>query len=167
MRVLAFALVLAVGSATPAAATNLDVATATWQQQEIDLEIAPVKSHADLQRHLKVATDSPLRKLPPRQRKAFIDSLVFTPKGLGSYSWLPLQGTLGMSDAYRVLALFGMQSDAASIPGMAPKTEAEHHMVEIAPMIRHDWNHKTCVIFSEHRRVCEEQYGAACSRACD
>ena len=68
-------------------AGDMGMEAAKWQQQEIDMAVAPIKSLLDLKRHLRTAVDSPLSKLPPHSRKAFIDSLVFTPKGVGSYSW--------------------------------------------------------------------------------
>jgi hypothetical protein len=165
MRAVLFGVLLVVGSTT-AQGSEFDVAAVQWQQQEIDMDVAPIQSRADLQRHLRSGIDSPLAKLAPRAKKAFLDSLVFTPRGLGSYSYLPLV-QLPMRDRYRVLALFGLQSDAARIPGSAPTSEVERHMLDVAPMIQHDWGNKICVIYSEDSMICESQYGAACSRACD
>lgn len=149
-----------------AIATDVGAEAARWQQQEIDLAIAPIKSLADLEHHLTTAIDSPLAKLTPDARKEFIESLVFTSKGLGSYSWRPLAATLSVTDTWRVLSLFGLQSTTSDVPGPAATSDVEHHMLEAAPMIQHDWGNKICVVQSPNV-WCETQYGANCSRACD
>ncbi|MFC6841050.1 hypothetical protein [Xanthomonas theicola] len=57
-------------------------------QRLIDQLTAPIKSRADLRGYLAaVPADSPLRRLTPGARKRFIDSLVFSPSGLASYSY--------------------------------------------------------------------------------
>lgn len=168
MRAIALALLLvAVVATTSTTASDLDVAALQWQQQEIDLAVAPVKSRADLELHLRTAPDSPFAKLPPAARKAFIDSLVFTKEGLGSYSWLPIAGALDLQDTYRLLALFGLQSDASHVSGVQPATEVERHMVDVSPLIQSDWSNKVCVIQAPYPPRCEPQYGSGCSRACD
>jgi len=91
---------------------------------------------------------------------------VFTPKGLGSYSWQALAGQLSVSDAYRLLSLFGLQSSTSLVPTMAPAGEVEHHMMDISPMVR-DIGHKVCVIYGPNNYVCESRGGSMCSKACD
>jgi len=120
--------------AAPVVASDLGRDTARWQQQEIDLALAPIKSHAELQRHVRTAADSPLAKLSTRDRTAFIDSFVFTDKGLASYSWLPIAGKLSVADTYRLLALFGLQSMTSGVPTLAPVNEIEHHVLDISPV---------------------------------
>jgi hypothetical protein len=65
---------------------------------------------------------NPLAALSPRARRHFIASLRFGPQGLASFSTADLENELSVSEAYRLLALFGMQATVAVIPGLAVKT---------------------------------------------
>jgi hypothetical protein len=157
---------LFLAAVVPAAqATDTSADVARWQQQEVDLAMAPIKSRADLDHHLRTVADSPLTRLPSAARQAFIDSLVFTPKGLGSYAWGPLAASLDVTETWRVLSLFGLQSTTGNVPGAAPTTMVEHHMVEATPMIQ-DHGNKICVVHNPNI-WCAHNYGSNCSRACD
>ena len=139
-------------------------------QSEIDAAVAPVRSHADLQRHLATTPDSPLHRLTQAQRQKFFDGLVFADDGLVSYSWVPLENALSVTDTYRVLALLGAQSSISTVEGMNPANAAEVAMLEesgvstLASMP--PWAHGVCVVNGTSRR-CVRQYGSNCSRACD
>lgn len=150
--------------AASSVASDLDVAAVQWQQQEIDLSMAPIKSHAELVRHLRTVNDSPMTRLTPRARQQFIASLVFTRKGLASYSWEPLT-SLSVTDKWRLLSLFGLQSHARDVPGAAPANEIEQHMHDVAPMVE-NWHNKVCVIQAPDS-WCDYRYGTGCSKACD
>jgi hypothetical protein len=83
-----------------------------------------VRSRADLERYLGSHPASPINRLPPERRAAFLKSLVFTPKGLGSYSFRALNGS-NQSQVRGVLSVFGLNEDggplvASSHGGNAP-----------------------------------------------
>jgi len=139
------------------------------RQGQIELAVAPIRSRADLSSHLRTHRDSPLLRLPSAQRQRFIDGLVFTEQGLASYSYLPLEGALSVTDTYRILALFGAQGSIASFQNRRPDSDAERAMLEAAGLSAMaavpSWRHGICVINGANRR-CVRQYGSNCSRAC-
>jgi len=76
----------------------------------IDIEMAPIRSSADLVTYLRSAgADSPLMSLSPGARERFLGSLKFNENGLVGYKYEELARELTASQAYRVLALFGAQ----------------------------------------------------------
>jgi hypothetical protein len=167
---LAFASTL-VHASNRATITPQDWATdVAIRQSQIDVALAPIRSRADLRTHLQRDLNSPLHRLPPVQRERFIGSLVFTPEGLASYSFLPLEKGLSVSEVYRVLSLFGAQSSIAAIRNLHPASEAESAMLDVsgisAMAAMPSWAHGICVISGESRS-CVPQYGSNCSRACD
>lgn len=79
----------------------------------IDFEMAPIKSASDLSAYLRTAgPDSPLMALSPGARERFFESLRFNENGLVSYRYEDLGRELTVSQAYRLLALFGAQRTA-------------------------------------------------------
>lgn len=93
------------------------------EQRELDQIAAPIRTRADLDDYLRqIPPRSPLFKLPEQARAEFIQSLVFTERGLASYRYVPLQ-QIDMADAYRILALFGVQSSLAVSSGIEAKTQ--------------------------------------------
>jgi hypothetical protein len=168
--VLAMAAVLATGSSR--ASTEIeDAAEVAAHQASVDVAVAPLRSMRDVRSHLRTTPTSPLFALGPAQRKQFIASLVFTSQGLGSYSNLPLSQGLSVSQAYKVLALFGAQSAIAEIPGLPlPQDEVEARMVQLSllsPMAAAPrWAEGTCVVHGRDVRCRHRDFGM-CYRACD
>lgn len=68
---------------------------------------AEIQSFEDLQAHLK-DPHSPIHKLSSLSKQEFLDSIVFTKKGLGSLSYGPLL-ELSNGDIYRIAKLLGVQ----------------------------------------------------------
>jgi len=96
---------------------------AAIDQRALDQIIAPIKSRADLGEYLQhMPPQSPLLALSENGRNEFLHSLVFTERGLASYRYIPLQ-QIDIADAYRILALFGVQSSLAVSSGMQAKSE--------------------------------------------
>ena len=81
---------------------------------------APIKSRADLERFISSNPGTPLDKLPPIVRANFIDSLVFKKDGLASLSYAGLGNFLTISETYKLLSLFGMQSVTPEISSLPP-----------------------------------------------
>lgn len=79
-------------------------------ERDLAFMIAPVKSRAALEHHLKEAGDSsPLKALSTPARLRFIDSLTFSAKGLSGFDSQDMVSELTAKQAYRILALFGEQ----------------------------------------------------------
>jgi len=96
---------------------------AQLDQRILDQIAAPITNRAALDGYVRnLPPQSPLLSLPKDARQAFLDSLVFTERGLASYRYVPLQG-IDAAHAYRVLALFGVQGSLAAVPGMSARSE--------------------------------------------
>lgn len=80
------------------------------EESIVSTAVAPVRSRAQLVEYVRntAANSSPLNKLHPAQLTEFLDSLSFNETGLTGFNYAALSG-LTVSDAYRVLALFGAQ----------------------------------------------------------
>jgi hypothetical protein len=83
-------------------------------QEELDAIGAPITTRSQLDAYLAVTPDSPIHRLGDEKMNAFLRSLVFVPRGVGSYSTVELEG-LPSTDVYRILALFGLQSTVGSV----------------------------------------------------
>jgi len=93
----------------------------------MDARLAPIHSKSQLDAYLAVTPDSPIHTMGESKMKSFLDSLVFSPAGLGSYSVVELEG-MASSDIYAILALFGLQSDASSIAHRSVASEADRYV---------------------------------------
>ena len=107
-------------TSTSAVSAPRDIASGSsdgqWSQAQVREGDVNIASKAALLEYMSRNSDSPLNKLPPLVLQNFIDSLVFTPKGLGSYSYLGLSPHLTAYEIARVLSLFGAQETVANIP---------------------------------------------------
>jgi hypothetical protein len=110
----------------PTMAAHADPAapSAASRSPSLDLATAPIRTAAQLQEYVanNQSATNPFASLSPRAREHFLASLHFGPDGLGSYSALALEEELSLSQAYKLLALFGLQSDIAVIHGLAVYT---------------------------------------------
>lgn len=86
----------------------------TGRQDERELDVlltqraAPIQSVQDLEKHLAENPNSPLLRLSDAGRTVFLDSLVFTEKGLASFNYKPLENELTPSQIHELLSLFGL-----------------------------------------------------------
>jgi hypothetical protein len=96
-------------------------------QREISGRMAQIKSEVDLQAYLNSARGlpTPFDLLSPGSKRRFIESLVFTERGLGSFTYSDIRNELSLSEAYRLLALFGREATAASIRGIRVESEED------------------------------------------
>lgn len=107
---------------------------------------APIRSKVALIQYMSNDSDSPLRKLPPIVLQNFVDSLVFTPKGVGSYSYLGLSSYLSAAEIYQVLSLVGAQHTIASIPTLRIASPAEALLVHPMSDVCEDPNSPMCQV---------------------
>ena len=171
---LSFLLVALVGLASGASSAQTrteDAAERAAHQASIDLAIAPLRSMKDVRIHLRSTPASPLLALAPTQRREFINSLVFTQDGLGSYSYEALAHGPSVSEVYKVLALFGAQSEIAAIPGLpSPQNDIEVRMMQASlpsPMASAPWGVNGICVINGPNGICVHRHGSLCSRACD
>lgn len=116
----AFWLALATLSA-PAIAGDLP----TGSQGTERFGFVPVASKAEFSRYLHEHPEFPLHKLPRDAVENFVDSLVFTPRGIGSYSYLGLSPRLGVGEIRKVLRVIGAEDTLSSIPTLVQAQSGE------------------------------------------
>jgi len=100
-------LITALASPSESHATRFDLAQAPVGSERLQ---TPLRSRHQLDAYLRTSPQSPLHNLGPAKMKAFVNSLVFTSKGVGSYSYTDLAG-LPSAEAQGILGLFGLQDD--------------------------------------------------------
>lgn len=86
------------------------------KRQRLEYLMAPIKSQADLAAFLEAndIENTPFASLPPASRKDFFSNLVFTDKGLASFS-TAIKGELSPLEAYEILSLFGAARFASAL----------------------------------------------------
>lgn len=115
-------------------------ACATEQGQETveGTELAgPIQSAADLETYLRTTSSSPLDRLSAAARQRFLDSLVFSKNGLGSYQYTELEA-LTATEAHDILSLFGAERTTSLITGARITTESDKAVMQAAPGVRAD-----------------------------
>lgn len=115
-----------------------DVEARALLQREISGKLAKIKSEADLQTYLAStrSMQTPFDLLSPGAKRRFLESLVFTPNGLGSFTYADIRNELTLSEAYQLLALFGREATAASIRGVRVESESDHMISKASVGIR-------------------------------
>jgi len=90
----------------------------------LDRAAAPIRSQAELDAWLagRPAAGDPLGALSPPARASFLASLRFGPQGLASFQSDGIQSELSAVQAWRLLALFGLQSALAAIPELGVRS---------------------------------------------
>ncbi|WP_139120007.1 hypothetical protein [Xanthomonas graminis] len=140
-------------------------------QQEVELATAPVKSKEKFSLYFSATPSSVFFKLPVSVQDSFRKSLVFTEKGLASYSYASLSDYLSVQQIYELLSIFGAQKTISSIPGIVAKTSIEKKIIDsnaptATPMGLGEG--KVCVINGSTKQIqCMPRYKSVCSRACD
>ena len=152
-----------------------EVVDSSVTAEQADVATALITSTDQLGNHLATTPSSPLYKLHPAARSHFVASLVFTPLGLGSFSYEDLAG-LSVADAYRVLSLFGAQSTLSSIPGLTESTDLDRTIAAKAQISRNasgvvgpladPRSNKVCVMGPEGANKCVSEYGHHCTDGC-
>lgn len=98
-----------------------------------------IDTKAELDTFLAAGKASPLDKLSPLARQRFVESLVFSDGGLGSYGYADLEAELTASEIHSVLAMFGVEGTTSMITGAKIKTSADEQiMLRPPPGADHD-----------------------------
>ncbi|WP_159016679.1 hypothetical protein [Cognatiluteimonas profundi] len=106
---------------TQPAGSNND---ALLERQLIDRDLAsrtaPIHSQADARRYIasNAGRKTPFTALSRGAQERFLQSLVFTTKGLASFEYADLSAELTATQVYKLLALFGAQDSTHFIPNL-------------------------------------------------
>lgn len=146
-------LTLQAGAAEPAHA-GLQRAEAELRRV-LSYELADVKSRQDLAAHLRLAAAaSPLNALSPGARERFLDSLVFNDRGLVEYRFDDMKRELSVTQAYRILRLFGAADSAPFLRTMQPRDEVDAGIQSFMHVEDHEGGKcispGTCEMFHPH-----------------
>ena len=101
---------------------------ADGRSPSLDRFAAPIRSPADLAAWLagrRPEASDPLIALSPPARARFLASLRFGAQGLASFQSEDIQSELSASQAWRLLALFGLQSSLAAMPPLAVRSSED------------------------------------------
>ena len=86
-----------------------------------------IQSARALEIYLQTTSNSPIHRLSAAAERRFLDSLVFTKNGLGSYGYYELEA-LSPSEAYAILRLFGME-DTTQLINEVPAGDPDHRVL--------------------------------------
>jgi hypothetical protein len=158
---------LATGETTAAA----DVISAKQQHTDtatvahrLALLAAPIRSRHELieyiNRHRGAPT--PLDALSPRGKQRFLDSLRFGTDGLASFSRTEIESQLNPTQAYRLLALFGLQHVTPQLNGMRRGGASDAAIMKS----RDETIEERYVLFgfrcNQIRQTCEQHHDSIC-----
>lgn len=120
-------MLFSVGLHASAEVTNEELAKFRFSQ-----DAALIKSQSDLDKHLEVVevVDSPLLYLSKSGRREFVNSIVWTELGVGSFSTLPLELELNVTQAYQILQLFGLESVVSNLKHLTINSSLELNIME-------------------------------------
>lgn len=128
-----------------------------------DWKRAPIQSYSDLYDHIRALPDngSPFNRMSEATLAAFLDSLVITEKGLGSFSPAPLQAELTPNEIYEVLSLFGAQRLTYALGNMGTESTLGRNLASE----KTDVGANSCLI--DHHKcelpaTCVSFFGAIC-----
>lgn len=107
--------------------------------------LAPIRSQAELETYLGQRKTSPFNALSPRSLKLFLDSLVFTEKGLASYRYKELEAELSPRQAVELLSLFGAQKTVSSLDFAQASAAEKEAVAKIGPIFNEDHKGYRCV----------------------
>jgi hypothetical protein len=160
-----FAVVLFASSFTPTTHAS-DIADFLIEEKitatQTAMRLAPLKTAKDVRMYVASTAPqlSPLQALAPAERARFIKSLKFNDKGLVELDYTTLAG-LNADDVYRILALFGLQSDAGLLSGQDPgySTQSDGGEEQIGDGFAKDYR---CVA----RATCQSAWSYLCTTNC-
>jgi hypothetical protein len=92
-----------------------------------------ITSAQELSSYLQRNTKSPLDRLSAPARERFLDSLVFSENGLGSYHYADLEAELSVSEVHAVLSLFGVEHTTSMLTGAKIETPADSQLAPPRP----------------------------------
>ncbi|MBD4194327.1 hypothetical protein GUH50_18995 [Xanthomonas citri pv. citri] len=150
------------GAAPPSSDGEL-LKSSSILQEEVDLATARIRSSKQFEAYLAATPSSVAFKLPPSVLSKFRRSMVFTERGLASFSYDGLIDYLNTKELYELLGLFGVQRTISSIPGIVGKNEIERKIIEVNDINPRQDSY--CLI-NQGSNSCKYEYKSMCSQAC-
>lgn len=100
--------------------------------RQMAIRFAPIRSKEDLDSYLEASinTSNSFDSLSTLARQRFLDSLVFTPKGLSSFQTTDLKYELTPTEIYKILYLFGMQHLVPKMDGARIETRVDEVLMQ-------------------------------------
>ncbi|MDP5211291.1 hypothetical protein [Microbulbifer sp. 2205BS26-8] len=110
------------------------------KKRERDILSAPIKNQEELENYLAITPieNSPLNALSEIERELFINSLVFTKRGLAGFDYSMLSYGPTATEVYNILALFGSQSTTPFLPGLTIASESDSSIMAVEKIIQGD-----------------------------
>ena len=112
------------------ASAALSACAESDQVDDNTIPFAQIHSSTDLAAHLRNTRTSPLNRLSPGAKQRFIDSLVFTENGLGSFQYSDLEAELSPTDIHAILGLFGLEDTTPMLTGARISTDADRAIMK-------------------------------------
>jgi len=148
--------------------------------QRLAHELAPVKSNEDL--NVIMSSSSKLDHLSDYGKSRFVKSMVFSDKGLASFSYAELEAELTPTQIYEIMSLFGLQRLVPMMSGARIETSADALIMagdrynsfssknnskssyswDWPKSTNKDYNDKYCA----ERATCRDEQGAICTSNC-
>lgn len=155
-------------------ATSSDALMNFNHQKQVALALAPVKSKSDLEQ--LSMEHSPLDLLSDDAKQRFIDSIVFTDKGIGGYHYADLEAELTPTQIHSILSLIGVQHTLPKLTNARIETNADM-LLMLTPQMSYSQyggsaigigggedDHKDYHCAS--RATCHEEDGSICMSSC-
>lgn len=121
---------------------------------------APIRSAEELGTYLQTTPKSPLNYLPPGARQHFLDGLVFSDSGLGSFRYTELE-SLPATKIYQILSLFGAERTTSMVTKDRVGSVSDGGSLQRAPS-GNDHEGYYCA----SRATCVVATGAICMSSC-
>lgn len=130
-------------------------------QRQINWEMAKIKTRDNLDELL--TKNSPLDALSPAARERFAESVVFRANGIGGFYTGDLEAELSATQAYRILALFGLQDAVSKLSGLRIETKLDAMLMRPnLSSIAKDYGGYRC----ESRATCKKSAEYICMSGC-
>lgn len=121
--------------------------------------VSQILSAQDLDIYLRTTPNSPLDRLSSEAKQLFIDSLVFTENGLGSFRYVDL-AALSPTEIYQILSLFGVERTTSLV------TKAPVSSGIAKPVIQQSAPADHVGYWCSGRATCSESASQICMSSC-
>jgi hypothetical protein len=123
---------------------------------------AQIRSAEELSVYLRTTPNSPLDHLPADAKQRFVDSLVFTDGGLGSFQYTELE-PLSATEIYQILSLFGAERTTSMVIKNRVLSDSDKALMRLRPSAPSE-DHEG--YFCAGRATCLEQLKSICMSSC-
>jgi hypothetical protein len=130
------------------------------QEPTIDQAQSPqIRSAEELSVYLRTTQNSPLDHLSATAKQRFLDSLVFSDGGLGSFRYTELE-PLSATEIYQILSLFGAERTTSMITKDRAPSDSDRAALRRAPSEDHEGYYCAGPV------TCRPETGSICMSGC-